>query len=294
MSWVGRNNIYYERLYQGTVLVLYRLPRVVGLARELAPNRFANAIRGLLLVGRRHMSSVTKPKPNAHRNAQLDPSSAPSVWQDGPLEVRSFTIATEDFEAPTQMDIHYPTATLTRFEFPLYIFHHGFLSQPEDYRTLLRRIASHGIITVAPRAYPRMSGLLTSVNREVALSREVRRWIFAGGIARAVAADGGTAKPATDLPPAIGGHSRGGGIAFLSSETVSCCTTLARSSHSLSTVFDWLQRCWSTLMARSVSLPKQRPWPRSSHTQPRSNLLCLRTPASLCTCLFCLCAGDAQ
>ncbi len=147
-------------------------------------------------------------------------SSPPALWQDGPLEVRSFTIAADDFESPTVTDIHYPTATLTRFEYPVYIFHHGFLSQPEDYRTLLRRLASHGVITIAPRAYSRMSGLMTSIKKEVSISRKVRRWIYNGGIAKAISADGGTARPASDLPPALGGHSRGGGIAFLSSETV--------------------------------------------------------------------------
>lgn len=92
-------------------------------------------------------------------------------------------------------------------------FHHGTALRANDYADLLCQIAQEGFIVIAPQLYRPWELLLTSVDKERRLALDAQRWVLdeVGGLA--VLPPGVRADYAGGLY--VGGHSRGGGIAWL-------------------------------------------------------------------------------
>ncbi|KAK1677480.1 hypothetical protein QYE76_038328 [Lolium multiflorum] len=92
-------------------------------------------------------------------------------------------------------------------EYPVVVFLHGYLANNYFYSQLLRHVASHGFIVVAPQLYT-FSGPDTTA--EISSAAAVTDWLADGGLS-------------SSLPPnvrpnltvvSISGHSRGGKVAF--------------------------------------------------------------------------------
>jgi chlorophyllase len=126
----------------------------------------------------------------------------------GPLTVRTLDIARCEHGTPLPLLIHAPE---TPDRYPLVVFQHGFVTRNEAYSDVLRRLAAHGFVVVAPQMYePGLAALLgnpTAADEALAAGR-VLDWL-PGGLPLVL---GYT--PATDRV-GLAGHSRGGKVAWL-------------------------------------------------------------------------------
>lgn len=126
--------------------------------------------------------------------------SAP-VYAVGPLQVS----VTQVQGAPAPVTLYAPSAA---GQYPVVIFQHGFLMATSHYSDMLKHIASHGFIVVAPQMYP-AGGLpfgKPSTDQETALAKQVLAWVKTSlaGQLRGLT-------PRTDLLGMLG-HSRGGKV----------------------------------------------------------------------------------
>ena len=124
----------------------------------------------------------------------------------GPLTVRTFPVERCENGAPKPLLIHAPAEAGS---YPVVLFQHGFLLSNAYYSEVLRHLAGHGFIVVAPQMYPADGIPLfkpTSLD-EVHQVLEVLDWL-AGHL-------GTTAGMTADLSRVgIAGHSRGGKVAW--------------------------------------------------------------------------------
>jgi len=95
--------------------------------------------------------------------------------------------------------------------YPVVTFHHGTALLATDYEALLAQVASHGFIIMAPQIYRPLALLTTSVQKEQEKALESQRWAVER--MQAFLPDGVRLDPSRGI--IVAGHSRGGGIAFL-------------------------------------------------------------------------------
>ncbi|CAA2963129.1 chlorophyllase-1-like isoform X1 [Olea europaea subsp. europaea] len=131
-------------------------------------------------------------------------TSISSVFDQGSVKVKSFTINTSDLSSPpTQLFIVAPVEENT---YPVLLFCHGFCIGNTWYSQLLKHISSHGYIVVAPQFYHCM---LISPTKETEIAAKVTDWLSTG-LSQVL-----EEKVKPDLTKlALSGHSRGGKVAF--------------------------------------------------------------------------------
>ncbi|XP_002974826.2 chlorophyllase-2, chloroplastic [Selaginella moellendorffii] len=131
------------------------------------------------------------------------------VFEDGASRVLSVTIGEkgEECPPPKPLLVAAPSNPAPADGFPVLILFHGFCLSNLFYRQLMRHIASHGFIVVAPQMY-RFAG--PDASPEIEDAAAIISWV-PGNLHRFLPADGVRAD-ATKL--AIAGHSRGGKVAF--------------------------------------------------------------------------------
>jgi len=130
------------------------------------------------------------------------------VYSPGMLSVRTVEVRRCADGAPTDLLIHAPEQN---GGYPVVVFQHGFMSRNSAYDEILRHLAGHGFVVVAPQMYEPGLGALfghPTAAEEAVLAAEVLDWLpghlsaFTGVEAR------------TDLL-GLAGHSRGGKVAWL-------------------------------------------------------------------------------
>ena len=129
-----------------------------------------------------------------------------SSFEPGPLEVRQLDVREGEAGAPKALRITAPVATGT---YPVVQFQHGFLSDRRAYDDVLRQLASHGFVVVAPQMYPADGVPLGKQTAPVEAQQAagVARW----SLANAATLVGSAADP---RPLGIAGHSRGGKVTW--------------------------------------------------------------------------------
>eukprot|EP01018_Ginkgo_biloba_P030981 Gb_22310 [translate_table: standard] len=132
--------------------------------------------------------------------------SGSEVFMEGPLSVRVLNIWPSD-GAPKSMSVVIPTAD---GDYPVVLFQHGFMLNHAFYTQLLRHVASHGYIAVAPQMY-----VLTSADatREISEAAEVADWLPDGLAASFPQSLKNRVRPNFEKF-VLAGHSRGGKVAF--------------------------------------------------------------------------------
>jgi chlorophyllase len=98
--------------------------------------------------------------------------------------------------------------------YPVLVFHHGAALQATDYEDLLTRVASHGFIIMAPQIYSAFALLHTSVQKEQEKAMESQRW--AAAKMHLFLSEGVNVDVSQGV--IVAGHSRGGGVAFLTAK----------------------------------------------------------------------------
>jgi len=153
------------------------------------------------------------------QSAASQPTSAPAAqaqpylgtddpYSPGSLTVRSVDLAPCDAGAPVALRIHTPEAAGT---YAVVVFQHGFFALNYAYDVILRHLASHGFVVVAPQMYlPGVAALLDqpTAAEEAQLALQVLAWLpdhlgAAAGV-----------QVRTDRL-GLAGHSRGGKVAWL-------------------------------------------------------------------------------
>lgn len=130
------------------------------------------------------------------------------VYQPGALRVISRDVRRCEFDAPVDLRVHAPDSP---GEFAVVVFQHGFQARNAAYDEILRHVASHGFVVVAPQMYePGIASLFgrpTAAEESIDAAR-VLDWI-PGGLSAAAGVG--------IRPDRIGlaGHSRGGKVAWL-------------------------------------------------------------------------------
>ncbi|PIN10980.1 Chlorophyllase [Handroanthus impetiginosus] len=126
------------------------------------------------------------------------------VFETGKYEVCTTTVRTShSSKPPTRLFI---VAPLTEGTYDVLLFCHGFMLANTWYTNLLRHIASHGYIVVAPKFY---GCIPISIPAEVKKAAQVTKWLSTG--LPLVLPD----KVNLDISNlALSGHSRGGKTAF--------------------------------------------------------------------------------
>jgi chlorophyllase len=147
------------------------------------------------------------------RLLHLPASHAPAVlyhapgdpYHSGPLAVRTLRLSPGAHGAPAPLLIHTPA---TPGEYPVVLFQHGFLLWAERFSGVLRHLASHGFVVVAPQMYaPHLPFGTPSSLAEAELAERIIDWMpeqlsaAAGVVAR------------TDTL-GVAGHSRGAKVAW--------------------------------------------------------------------------------
>mmetsp|Transcript_5106 Transcript_5106/g.8867 ORF Transcript_5106/g.8867 Transcript_5106/m.8867 type:complete len:382 (+) Transcript_5106:85-1230(+) len=98
--------------------------------------------------------------------------------------------------------------------YPVLVFHHGAALQATDYEDLLTRVASHGFIIMAPQIYRAFALPHTSVQKEQEKAMESQRW--AAEKMHMFLSD--SVKVDISQGIIVAGHSRGGGVGFLTAK----------------------------------------------------------------------------
>ncbi|KAK4441476.1 Chlorophyllase-1 [Sesamum alatum] len=131
-------------------------------------------------------------------------SSDDEVFETGKFEVTTISVRTSDASRPP-IEL-FIVAPLTKGTYPLLLFCHGFMLRNTWYSDLLRHVASHGYIVVAPKFY----GVIPiSIPEEVKRAAQVTGWLPTG--LPLVLPE----KVNPDIDNlALVGHSRGGETAF--------------------------------------------------------------------------------
>lgn len=151
--------------------------------------------------------------PSPIRAAASQSSIAPyiddsSPYETGQLSVTSTVVERCDRGVPVLLRIHAPQAS---GQYAVLLFQHGFMVESSAYEGMLRHIASHGFIVVAPQMY--QPGLMALLGTPTALEEaEVASGLVEWMAEHLSAVTGVTAR--VDRL-AIGGHSRGGKVAWL-------------------------------------------------------------------------------
>ena len=131
-----------------------------------------------------------------------------NFYKPGKLAVQVISLAAnEQLSNPVPMDIYAPKEP---FRYPVIIFQHGFTGSIKGYETILKHLASHGFVVVAPQMYPvgeGMGGPYPTPEVEAALGVEIISWVQEN-IKDIVSVNA----DATLL--GLSGHSRGGQIAY--------------------------------------------------------------------------------
>lgn len=129
-------------------------------------------------------------------------------FQTGPLTVKTFALAACERGAPVELLVHTPTEGGV---YPAILFIHGFVLNNTSYNGMLRQVASHGFVVVAPQDYmpgPLGAFLAPSFEQEATTAVAVLDWMDAK-----LASVAGV--PVDTSRVGIAGHSRGGKIAWL-------------------------------------------------------------------------------
>jgi chlorophyllase len=133
---------------------------------------------------------------------------AGSPYERGALTTRRFDIAQCEAGVPRPLLIFAPEQAGS---YPVVVFQHGFVSRNTLYTQLLEHVASHGFVVVAPLMYePGVAVLLgrPTAAEEAVTAAEIIDWL-PGHLDELVGVHA-----CTDLL-GIGGHSRGGKVAWL-------------------------------------------------------------------------------
>lgn len=126
----------------------------------------------------------------------------------GPLAVRTLGLAGGEHAAPAPLRIHAPEGP---GPFAVVVFQHGFVTRNDSYDEILRHVASHGLLVVAPQMYPPGPAALLgrpTAAEETRCAAAVLDWLpghLAGAAGVAVRCD----------LLGLAGHSRGAKVAWL-------------------------------------------------------------------------------
>ncbi|GJQ27431.1 MAG: hypothetical protein HBSAPP02_24630 [Phycisphaerae bacterium] len=151
-------------------------------------------------------TSATQPSPQTF--AEQPYVGTADAYQFGPLQVVSTAIERCDRGAPVLLRIHAPEDP---GHYAVLLFQHGFMVESSAYEGMLRQIASHGFVVVAPQMY--QPGLMALFGTPTAFEEaEVASGLVDWMTEHLSAVTGVTAR--VDRL-AIGGHSRGGKVAWL-------------------------------------------------------------------------------
>jgi chlorophyllase len=129
-------------------------------------------------------------------------------YEPGPLTVRTVTLDRCQNGAPVPLLIHIPEQSGT---YAVVVFQHGFMSRNAMYGEILRHIAGHGFVVVAPQMYEPGLGPLfgnPTAAEEADRAAQVLDWVSVHLAENA----GVGVRP--DLL-GLAGHSRGGKVAWL-------------------------------------------------------------------------------
>lgn len=129
-------------------------------------------------------------------------------YEPGGLSVTSSLVERCDRGAPVLLRIHAPPPP---GPYAVLLFQHGFMVESSAYEGMLRHIASHGFVVVAPQMYqPGLMALLGTPTafEEAEVASGLVEWMTEHLSAV-------TGVPARVDRLAIGGHSRGGKVAWL-------------------------------------------------------------------------------
>lgn len=129
-------------------------------------------------------------------------------YEVGDLAVRTIDINRCDYDAPAALRIHAPEP---RGDYAVVVFQHGFMTRNSAYDDILRHLASHGFIVVAPQMYePGIGPLLGNPTAavEAELAGQITEWL-PGSLHKITGVYVGTDRLG------IAGHSRGGKVAWL-------------------------------------------------------------------------------
>lgn len=177
-----------------------------------------HGINGTILVLAAQLAGCAGPSPCSQLPS--DPSRKPASSHDsvyvgqgdpfvsGSLVVRSRDVTACEFGAPVAMRIHVASEA---GNFPVVVFQHGFMTRNSAYDEILRHVASHGFVVVAPQMYePGIGPLLgnPTAASEAERAAKILTWIperLHEVIGFDVRAD----------RIGIAGHSRGGKVAWL-------------------------------------------------------------------------------
>jgi len=132
-------------------------------------------------------------------------------YQPGELSIVTIDVARCDQAAPVSLRVYAPESP---GEYAVIVFQHGFMSRNDAYDEILRHLASHGFVVVAPQMYePGIGPLLgnpTSAT-EADLAALLVQWLPAH------LTDVAGVQARTDRL-GIAGHSRGGKVAWLAAD----------------------------------------------------------------------------
>lgn len=136
---------------------------------------------------------------------EVTPAGSANPYADGGLAVTTRAIEACDRGAPFPLRVHYPSGA---GPFPLVVFIHGFQGWNYNYGDILRQLASHGFVVVAPQMYPPgLTSLLGSPSgqEEAEDVPGLVTWLRAN-LYQVI-----SVRIATDRV-GLAGHSRGGGV----------------------------------------------------------------------------------
>lgn len=129
-------------------------------------------------------------------------------YASGPLAVRTVSVARCEHDAPVPLLIFAPESP---GRYPLVVFQHGFITRNVAYSEILRHLAGHGFVVLAPQMYePSLAALLghPTAAEEALTAGQVLDWLRVGLIEVL-----GYAPDTERL--GLAGHSRGGKVAWL-------------------------------------------------------------------------------
>lgn len=155
------------------------------------------------------VQSAPSPVPAAASQSNIATYVSDSLpYESGQLSVTSIFVERCDLGAPVPLRLHAPQAS---GQYAVFLFQHGFMAESSAYEGMLRHIASHGFIVVAPQMYqPGLMALFgtPSAFEEAEVASGLVEWM-----AEHLSAVTGVTARVDRL--AIGGHSRGGKVAWL-------------------------------------------------------------------------------